>query len=384
MLAERLARLEKTLARPFRTYNTIELSRSALLNNFDLFQSLHPEHRIIPVLKSNAYGHGLEQITEILKARDFPYVAVDGYFEALRIKAVSSQPVLVMGAIDPANFRKMRLGKSAIVVQDRASIRALGELGREVSIHLEIDTGMHRHGIAPKKLMHFLNLIDSYPNLRLEGVMTHLAAANAESREYNELQAALFDKSVKLMHTTGHSPRYVHIGQSAGSVSAESLYGNTYRIGLGLYGINPFDRDDPRYHELDGLRPVLTLKSTVSKVNQLQKGDRVGYSGLFRAPHDMKIGVLPLGYYEGVRRALTNKGYVGWRDKSLRIVGRVCMNHTMINIEGTKAKVGDEVTVISADPKKKNSIENICYDFDLFPYEVLVVLAPTVRRTIVD
>lgn len=377
-----MARLQKQFAKPFETFNTVELSQSALLGNFDIFQQLEPAHRVIPVLKANAYGHGLTEIAQILKAREFPYIAVDGYFEALELRAVSKQPVLVMGAIHPDNYSRMHLGRDAFMVQDEVSIKALGGLGKNVKLHLEIDTGMHRQGIQAKRLIHFINLIDSFPSLELEGIMSHLADADGEDRSYTEKQVDLLDKTIQLVHTLGHSPRYVHLAQSAGSVTINSKYANTYRVGLGLYGINPFTPEDTRHHELKVLRPVLSLKSTIIKINHLKKGDKVSYNGIFTAPRDMKIGVLPLGYYEGLPRALSNKGLVVWRDKYLRIVGRICMNHTLVSLEGTTAKVGDEVTVISSNPGNKNSLGKICDQFGLFNYETLVHIAPTIRRII--
>lgn len=384
MISDRLARVQRKFAKDYHTYNRIELSRSALLGNYYLIQKHHPKSSIIPVLKANAYGHGLEEIAEILKERDFPYIAVDGYFEALAIRAVSKQPVLIMGAIDPRNFQNMRYEHFAFVVHDRATIQALGKTKKQINVHLELDTGMRRQGIPLQDLDEYLTLIGTFPGLKLEGIMSHLADADGHTDRFTVAQTEAFDKAVARARELGYTPQHLHLGQSAGSVTSDSRTANAFRIGLALYGINPFAKKDPRHSVLEEIRPVLSLKSTLIKVHQLGKGDRVSYNGIFVAPKPMQLGVLPLGYYEGVRRALSNRGVVTYLDEYLPIVGRVCMNHTMVNLGESDAGTGEEVTVISSNAADRNSVESICREFDLFSYELLVTLAPTIRRTIID
>ena len=156
------------------------------------------------------------------------------------------------------------------------------------------------------------------------------------------------------------------------------------RLGIGLYGINPFPKSHPLHAKLTGLRPAMRLVSTITKVIELKKGDKVSYNYTFTAPKDMKIGVLPLGYFEGVNRVLSNKGVIKIGDKFTPIVGRVCMNHTMISLEGLEAKVGDEVVVYSNNPKDKNAIDNIEAEHSLFDYSLLTSLSHDIRRLLVS
>src|SRR5258708_5512611 len=132
--------LLKQFEQEFATHNRIEVSRSAILRNIELFERLSDE-RVIPVLKGNAYGHGIELVARALKGRSLPYVAVDGYFEALRVREVSNQPVLVMGAILPENYARMKYDDFAFVVQDATSIDALGKTGKRIKVHLECNSG---------------------------------------------------------------------------------------------------------------------------------------------------------------------------------------------------------------------------------------------------
>ena len=156
------------------------------------------------------------------------------------------------------------------------------------------------------------------------------------------------------------------------------------RFGIGLYGISPLSAGDPHAGDLAGLRPVLSLKTTIIKTIELQKGDRVSYNGIFTAPHAMRLGVLPLGYYEGVPRELSSCGILTAADgQLLPIRGRVCMNHTMIDLGETSLQTGDVVTVMSADPAQPNSVARLVADHHLFPYTLLAGLSSSIRRNIV-
>lgn len=214
--------------------------------------------------------------------------------------------------------------------------------------------------------------------------MTHLADADNETDDsFTHKQVAQFDDLVERILSQGFRPRFIHIAQTAGSAKAQSKYANAVRLGIGLYGINPLGERDAAYKQLNGLRPVLSLKSTVIKVINLEAGDRVSYNGTFTAKKPMQIGVLPLGYYEGVPRDLSNTGVITHGGELLPIVGRVCMNHTMLDLRGSSVAVGDAVTVISADPNEPNSVPRLAAERGLFPYALLTGLSSSVRRVIV-
>jgi alanine racemase len=375
--------LLKNLEKDFAVHNRIEVSRAAVLHNLGLFGRLSGQ-MVIPVLKGNAYGHGIQQVARALKGADIPYIAVDGYFEALRVREVSRQPVLVMGAIKPENFKRIKYDNFAFIVQDAETIKALGAAGKRVRVHLEVNTGMNRYGAAPDEAAALTTLILGFKNLELEGVMSHLADSDGDDPATVNQAVAGFDACVEQVRAAGARPAMLHIAQSAGSVKAKSAYANAVRLGIGLYGLNPFPRGHQAHKMLKELHPALRLVSTITKVTQLQKGDRVSYNYTFTAPRKMRIGVLPLGYYEGVNRALSNKGVVKIGGTFAPITGRVCMNHTMINLDSVNAKVGDEVVVYSNNPADQNAIDRIAAAHDLFNYNLLTALSSDVRRVLVE
>lgn len=375
-------RLIRRFEKEFDTHNRIEVSKRALQHNYDLFARVSGK-QVIPVLKGNAYGHGVEQVATALKDRAMPYIAVDGYFEALRIRKVSRQPVLIMGAIKPVNFAHLTYDNFAFVVQDAATIHALGAAKKKLRVHLECNTGMNRYGAAPNELAELTKLILSYPNLTLEGVMSHLADSDGTDVTTVEKAVTLYDSCVEAVRAAGASPTIFHVAQTAGSLKVRSKYATAMRLGIGLYGINPFAPAHPLHDKLADLQPALQFVSTITKTIALKKGEQVSYNYTFTAPRAMTIGILPAGYYEGVSRALSNAGVVSINDSYAPIVGRVCMNHTMVELDSTTT-IGDEVIIYSSNATHRNSIDKIAQENSLFNYNLLTALSPDVRRVLVE
>ncbi len=377
-------KLDSLSRNKYKTLNTVYIHKQSLAHNVRVFQSINQNKYIIAVLKANAYGHGLKQITEALIGTDVEFIAVDGYFEAHRILPYAGQRILVMGYILPENARLLDSSKCSYVVQDIDGLAALGSINRRFNVHLEINTGMNRLGIDPDELDSYLDELKSHPNIQLEGIMTHLADADNPANDFTDMQTEKFDTIVKKIRSKGFNPKYIHIAQSAGSTKCSSKTANAIRVGIGLYGINPLKPEDSDFKKLDQLKPVLELSSTIIRVRNLAAGEKVSYNGIFETKAETRIGVLPLGYYEWLPRELSNVGVVSTGKQILPIRGRVCMNHVMIDLTKTKLKTGDRVTVISTDNSMPNSITNIAGRYGLFAYSLLTGIAETVRRELVN
>lgn len=372
--------LEKFHKNSYQTLNTIEVNKSSMLNNVNVYRSLNPNQTIMCVLKSNAYGHGLTTVAKILNQANIEFIAVDGYFEANNIKNKTKHKILVMGYILPSNINLLDNKKCSYVVQDINFLHALGKTNRKFNIHMEINSGMNRLGLQPREIKPYLKVLESYSNLSLEGIMSHLADADNPNNNYTELQINLFDKMVETILAQNFKPKSIHLAQSAGSTKNHSKYTNCSRIGIGLYGINPLSIKDRKHSLLKNLKPALELKSTIIKILDLPRGEKISYNGIYETSHNSRIGVLPIGYYEWVPRELSNIGFVTTQDKKLPIRGRVCMNHVMIDLTGTQLKVGDRVSLISANKSSPNSIESISKKYDLFSYNLLTRLSESIRR----
>jgi alanine racemase len=365
----------------YKPANHVELDQECLLHNVATITGLTGK-KVIPVLKSNAYGHGIVEVASMLNDAPIDMVAVDGYFEANKIRRVIRHRILVMGYVDPENLWMLNTKKVSFVAQEIADVEAWGRLGKRVNLHVEINTGMNRMGIDMDELDGYLAALRKYPKLHLEGIMTHLADADNPDPSFTNGQVRLFDRAVSRVQKAGFKPEFIHIAQTPGSTKAKSKYANQIRLGIGTYGINPLSPGDRNYKKLETLRPVLTLKSRIVKVRELKRGDKVSYSLTFTAPKKMRIGVLPLGYYEGVPWALSNKGFVTYDGGVLPIVGRVCMNHTLIDITDTDLKLGDTVTAISKNKSDPNSIIALERDHGLFAYDTIVHVSDNIRRVV--
>ena len=363
--------------------NRIEVSRSALLHNFDLLKKISGLD-LIPVVKSDGYGHGVGLVAKVLSERNPPYLAVNDIREAKEIQSVCDQPVLILGVVEPSDLKELNCDKIAIYVHDKDYISQLENLGVKLKVHLDIDTGMSRYGIDIEELDDYLNLLENSKNLELDGVASHLADGDAKEFSFNEKQTDIFDKAIEQIHARGLTPKHIHIANAPGFSKAQSKYATDFRPGIAIYGVNPLVEDDPNHEIMSGVKPAMRLVSTVTKVRKLKKGDSVSYGRTFIADKDTEIAVIPLGYYEGLPRSLSNHGSLKHGDDFLPIVGRVCMNHTMLDVTGKNVKVGDEITVISSDSLDSNSIEQLSKDYYFFSYGLLVKMNSYIERVLVD
>ncbi len=292
----------KLRGKRLRTYNRIEISGQALRANSRFFHTLTGGN-VIPVLKGNAYGHGIPQVTAALnvdRPNWMPYLAVDSYAEALQVRQLSEIPVLILGKLLPFNVAYIDQRDFAFAVSDKQTIIALGKTHHHIKLHLELNSGMNRYGISPDAAEEYVKLIQKYPNLELEGVMSHLADSEGAASDASVRPVAIFDETIDTIEQLAGPIRFKHIAQTAGSVRVVSRHANTVRIGVGIYGVNPFSRDHFLHDRLHDIRPSLCLVSTVSQIQEVGVGEGVGYNYNFRAQRPSRIAVLPIGYYEGV------------------------------------------------------------------------------------
>lgn len=374
----------KSLEKKYNVYNNIYISESAILNNYDLIKKVASTEYLIPVLKSNAYGHGLHQVAKILKKRTPPYIAVDGYFEALDIHKTSNQPILIMGSIKDINFLKIKPRNFTFCIHEISTILAMKKSNKKYKVHIEIESGMNRHGVKEKDLDKFLNILKKAKKIKVDGIMSHLADADNPATTINiDNQVKIFDNCVEKIIKKGYEPKYIHIAQSAGSIKIKSKYANTTRSGIALYGITPLGQHDKYSIIYKNLKPALKLTSSISKINKIKRNETVSYNHTWTAKKDSSIGILPLGYYEGIPRKFSNNGFFLYKNKKMPIVGKVCMNHTMIDITKTPTKINDEITIIDNDKNSPISINKICHTHNIFNYEFLVNLNQNIRRSII-
>jgi alanine racemase len=250
-----------------------------------------------------------------------------------------------------------------------------------VHIHLKIDTGMGRQGILPEEIDTAITILTHSKHIVLQGICSHFPDADNTDPSFTQVQIKKWNGIVKKFRVLSAeqiplfpSLKYWHLSNTDGHEYSKEIDANVSRLGIGLY-LHP--------------TPVLEMKTVITSIKKIKKGDKVGYSGTFIAPHDMTIATIPVGYFEGVDRRLSNTGFV----KVIKngdtatyfapIIGRVSMNITTIDVSGIlDVKQSDSVVAISANPKDTNSVEAIALTCETISYEILVHIPAHLKRVV--
>lgn len=376
-----ISRIFRFFKKSYHTLNKIEVSRDNLLHNYRYLSSLSKKVKIAPVIKSNGYGHGIINVAKILDPLNTPYFCVDSLFEAYQLqKAKVKTKVLVIGYTNPENLKIKRLPFS-FAIFDLETAKVLNEFQPGCGVHIFVDTGMHREGVTTEELSNLLNQIKKLPNIKIEGLMSHLASSESKSDPLFLSQIEEFEKAKKIAKKMQITPKWFHIAATGSIINPETKpiiaeVSNLARAGLALYGFSSstFDKN---------LKPTLKLTTKIVQIKKVPKGEKLGYDGTYTAKKDMLIGVLPIGYYDGVDRRLSNKGIFLVDNHPCPLLGRVSMNVNIINLEAIpNPKVGQEVIVYSDNPNDKNSLGNSAKNCKTIPYDLLVNLAETTKRII--
>jgi alanine racemase len=374
-----LNQAKKLLGHKYVALNTIEVSADRLKKNYLYLSSLDPSIKIAPVVKSNAYGHGLSLLAKLLDKLNAPLLCVDSLYEAYELmKAGVKTKILVMGFIHPTSFQTKKLPFS-FTVFEKKQIQAIAKHQPHASIHLFVDTGMHREGIALDELPDLISYTLKKTPLEIEGLMSHFAFAQKPRNPLTKKQVSAFKKAQSIVQASGISPRWSHLAASSGLLShkyfADGL-GNLARVGKGFYG---YIEHQPHKK----LLPALTFNTRIAQIKFIEKGKSIGYDFTYTARKKIKIAILPVGYNDGVDRRLSNNGFVSIAGKYCPIIGRVSMNITTIDISRLPNPfIGQKVTIYSNNSNHKNSIVKTAAACQTIALDLLVNLNPTVKRVL--
>ncbi|MBB6693699.1 alanine racemase [Cohnella xylanilytica] len=364
-----------------------EVSTGAIASNARKFKSLlRPGCLLMAVVKANGYGHGLVASARaaLRGGADRLAVAVLDEAYALREAGVRA-PLLVLGYTPEAHVEAaIRLGV-ALTVFGREQLpeieREAARLGATAHVHLKVDTGMSRLGIvSPEAALDAARQIARSPLLKLEGVFTHFADADGEDPAPTLEQAGKFENVLANMRADGIVPGLRHCCNSAATLKFPELHGDMVRVGIGLYGLPPLERNEC---ESPSLRRAMTLKTRIASLKPVAAGMTVSYGRTRTLSRDSMLAVLPIGYADGLRRGLSNRASVLVRDTRAPIVGRVCMDQTIIDVtEAAGVRVGDEVVLFGeADGEGLvPAAEEWAGHLDTIHYEIVCGIGPRVPR----
>lgn len=370
----------------------VEVSKSSLFHNIGVFRKCVGKNvKIAAVVKANAYGHGLKEIVPIIKKK-IDVFAVDNMEEALVIRGIDSDvPILIMGYTTFANLSVPIENNISFVVYNIETLKNIVALKLKIpaNIHLKIETGLNRQGIRRDDIDDFFLYIKKHKeSFFLEGIYTHYA--NIEDTldpSFAKKQLAEFKEALKILKKEGFNPPLIHTAASAGALLYPETHFSMVRIGFGIYGW--WMSLETRVSILAQkrnivLKPVITWKSIIAQIKQIDIGESVGYGQTWFATRKTKIAVIPIGYSDGYDRKLSNIGRVIINGHYANVVGRVAMNMIMVDVTDIKnVKLEDEVALLGNKDGLKVSADEIAKKIGTINYEVVSRISPLLPRIIV-
>ena len=356
------------------TWAEIDLDNLAF--NFDAVKAfVGSEPKYMAVVKADAYGHGSVECARRLEAEGIDWFGVALPEEGVELRQAGIRKLILClgGFWDGQEELVLNFHLTPVVFQlEKAAIlnAAAAARGTDVSIHVKIDTGMGRIGVRYDDVREFAAGLKQLDHLRLEGVMTHLAAADDLSEnDFTDMQITRFNDSVAVFREMGFTPAYLDIANSPGAVAHPRSRGNMVRLGGVLYGLGGDVL--PANIEKPPLKPVMSVHSRIAHLKNVPAGETIGYGRTFTTKRDSVIATIPIGYQDGYRRSLSNHGQAVLHGECVPVVGRISMDWTMLDVtDADGVRVGDPVTLIGEQSGCRISAEEIAALAGTISYEI--------------
>lgn len=379
------------MARPQGAKTWIEVSRGALRANAASLKRAAPKSKLIAVVKSNAYGHGTAETVRALRgAAD--WFAVDSLAEAQAVRSAGArQPTLILGYTLTENLRlALRFG-FRLTVYNPETARTLVRLAtakQPARVHLKLETGTSRQGIAEEALLPLLKILRGSRHVIVEGASTHFAnIEDTTDSTYAERQLGRYRKAVAAIEATGVRLAVRHTACSAAAILFPQTHFDAVRTGIALYGLWP-SAETRVSAEAGGrgltLRPALAWKTVVAQVKRLPVGTPVSYGLTEKTARDSTVAVLPVGYWDGLDRGLSSVGHALIRGRRAKILGRVCMNMCVVDVTDIPGvRPEDEAVLLGLQKDERIAAEEIARQLGTINYEIVTRLNPLTPRVLV-
>ncbi len=366
----------------------LEINLKNLSNNIQQLKSLNfnKNKTIIAIVKSDAYGHGLLEIAQVLEKQGINFFGIIKLDDAFLLKNKLNNPkVLMLSGVDEKHIEDAVEMGISICIFDLDYLKTVYAAARKIHkkalIHLNYDSGMNRLGFKDNELLKALNYIEEIRKngdfLEFEGIFSHFSSAESDI-DYTKFQLNNYKNILKIISDRKLKPLYTHISASSSMLSNEIKddFSNSVRPGLSLYGINPVS---PQINL--NLKPLMTLKTGIIQIKQIKKGCSVSYGRTFRAPSDMNIGIINAGYDNGIPRMLSNKGRVIINDQYADIIGIITMNMIIIDLSKIKiSSLENEAIIMGESGNKRITVEEIANCAKTIPYEICLNIGKSNKR----
>ncbi len=334
------------------------------------------------VVKADGYGHGAVEVARAAAAAGATWLAVAHPAEGAALREAGLDgPILLLSEPLPAEVDLVVAARLRVAVYSAATIARLAATGESLSVHLKVDTGMHRVGAHPDEAVALAVAVERAPRLELEGVWTHCAVADEPDDPFTATQLERFDEVLARLRHHGIEPRLRHAANSAGTIAHPASRYDLVRPGIATYGIAPA----PALVGAIDLRPALQLSSVVAHVKRVAAGETVSYGRRYRVDTDTVVATVPIGYADGIPRAWGLRGGRVLVGGDLRpIVGVVTMDQLMVDLgPTTEVAVGDEVVLIGEQGAHRITADDLAAATDTIAYEVVTGLGARVARAYV-
>ncbi|WRC83749.1 alanine racemase [Helicobacter pylori] len=367
----------------------VEVNTASLRHNFSAVKSIVPKDaHIMAVVKANAYGAGAIKASEIFLQEGANYLGVATLDEALELRShFSKTPILILGYSPNSNASMLIDNDLSAMIFSLEQAEVFSQMAlksqKRLKIHLKIDTGMHRLGLEPNfKSIEIIKKIRALKGLEVEGIFTHLSNADANIKTHAKNQMKAFNAFLEQLLDQKIEFQYRHAYNSAGILSLcngnENRFLNLYRPGIMLYGFYPSNGMKETCPTI--LKNVISLKAQIVQIRSVKKGEFIGYGEHFYTNEETLVGVLALGYADGLMRALGNRIQVAINNQLAPLIGKVCMDQCFVKLNNIQAKEGDEVILFGDKSAKANDASEIAALLNTIPYETISTLSKRLER----
>jgi alanine racemase len=362
---------------------TAEVDLGALAFNYQqLRQLIPPSVKFLAVVKADAYGHGAIAVSRKLEELGTDFLGVASVPEGIELRQAGlDKPILILSGIYPEEVDEVLSHHLTPMIYRLDIAEALAAAARQrrttIPIHIKVDTGMGRIGLLPEDTPAFVQRLQAFENLQIEGIASHLSTADEENPSFAEEQLKRFSRTIEEIKKVGITPRFYHVANSAALVNLSAANGTLVRPGIMLYGSYPAASLKPKI----ALRRVMSWKSRIADVKKVPAGYPISYGRTFVTKHDSLLAAIPVGYADGYSRLLSNRGEVLIKGKRAPVVGRVCMDWTMADVTAIPAvAAGDEVVLMGSQLGQEITAEEIGGWVGTISYEILCSVGRRVQR----
>ncbi len=378
--------------------STIEISREALSNNIKFIRSqLGDGIEISPVIKGNAYGHGIEEIVPIFESLHIRHFSVFSSEEAKRAFGVKKEEtsIMIMGYIDEEDYPFVVANNIEHYIFEipllKKSLETAKALGKKAIVHLDLETGMHRTGLSKKELDQTVEILfENKEHFIIRGVATHLAGAESMANYCRIMeQLRVFKKRINYLRKMGIEAEFNHTASSAAAITYPQSRMNLVRIGILVYGFWPTRETFIQYlskksDKSDPLQRAIRWKSRIMSIKTVKEGEFIGYGFSYQAQNDMKIALVPVGYANGYSRMLSNNGHVLVHSQRANVIGTVNMNMILIDCSHLeKVEIGNEVVLLGKQGANEITVASFAEMNNSMNYELLARLPGNIQRNII-